>query len=155
MAGIRFSQIGVIRSPFREMAHTPIQTTGALGVPGKVEISSEFAAGLKDLEGFSHIILIYYFHLSAGYSLEVTPCLDSQSHGIFAARTARRPNPIGISIVKLIGVERNTLIIEDMDVIDGTPLLDIKPYVPEFDSRNTGKIGWLAGRAQKAADIKV
>ena len=154
MEAIYFSPIGVIRSPFREVKGMPIQATAAAGIAGKVEVASEFVAGLKDLEGFSHIILIYHFHLSVGYSLEVTPCLDKQSHGIFAARASKRPNPIGISIVRLIGIEGNTLLIEDIDVVDGTPLLDIKPYVPELDSRYTEKIGWLAGKVEKVANIK-
>jgi tRNA-Thr(GGU) m(6)t(6)A37 methyltransferase TsaA len=154
MAAICFSPIGVIRSPCKEVKGMPIQTTAAVGIAGQVEMAPEFIAGLKDLEGFSHIILIYHLHLSVGYSLEVTPCLDSQSHGIFAARAAKRPNPIGISIVRLIGIEGNTLLIEDVDVVDGTPLLDIKPYVPELDSRHAEKIGWLTGKVEKVAGIR-
>lgn len=154
MATICFSPIGIIRSPFKEVKGMPIQAAAAVGIAGKVEMAPELAGGLKDLEGFSHIILIYHFHHSSGYSLEVTPCLDTQSHGIFAVRAARRPNPIGISIVKLIAIEGNTLLIEDVDVVDGTPLLDIKPYVPEFDSRHAEKIGWLAGKVKEAANVR-
>lgn len=154
MARIFFSPIGVIHSPFGEVKDMPLQPSGARGVEGRVEIASEFVGGLKDLEGFSHIILIYHFHLSRGYCLEVTPCLDSEPHGIFAARAPKRPNPIGISAVRLTGMEQGTLFIKDIDVVDGTPLLDIKPYVPEFDSVATGKIGWLSGKAQGAGHRK-
>ncbi|MGC9195319.1 MAG: tRNA (N6-threonylcarbamoyladenosine(37)-N6)-methyltransferase TrmO [Syntrophobacteraceae bacterium] len=154
MTQIFFSPIGVIHSPFQQIKDMPLQATGAKGVEGRVEMGSEFVGGLKDLEGFSHIILIYHFHLSRGYCLEVTPCLDSEPHGIFAARAPKRPNPIGISVVRLVGVEGNTLFIEDVDVVDETPLLDIKPYVPEFDSVATEKNGWLSGKAQGACHIK-
>jgi tRNA-Thr(GGU) m(6)t(6)A37 methyltransferase TsaA len=132
----------------------PIQAAAATGILGKVELASSFATGLRDLEGFSHIILLYYFHLSVGYALEVRPFLDEQVHGVFATRAPKRPNQLGISIVRLTAVEGNTLLIEDVDVVDGTPLLDIKPYVPEFDARRADKIGWLAGKADKAANIK-
>lgn len=154
MATIRFAPIGVIRSPFKEIENMPVQATAATGILGKVELASSFATGLRDIEGFSHIILLYHFHLSVGYSLEVTPFLDDQVHGVFATRAPKRPNPIGISIVRLTAIEGNTLLIEDVDVVDGTPLLDIKPYVPEFDTRCAEKIGWLAGKADKAANIK-
>ena len=152
MATIRFAPIGVIRSPFKEIEDMPVQATAATGILGKVELASGFAAGLRDVEGFSHIILLYHFHLSVGYSLEVTPFLDDRVHGVFATRAPKRPNPIGISIVRLTAIEGNTLLIEDVDVVDGTPLLDIKPYVPEFDARCTEKIGWLAGKADKVAE---
>lgn len=154
MATIRFAPIGVIRSPFKEIEDMPVQATAATGILGKVELASGFAAGLRDVEGFSHIILLYHFHLSVGYSLEVTPFLDDRVHGVFATRAPKRPNPIGISIVRLTATEGNTLLIEDVDVVDGTPLLDIKPYVPEFDARCADKIGWLAGKADKVADLK-
>ncbi len=154
MATIRFAPIGVIRSPFKEIADMPVQASAATGILGKVELASSFAAGLRDLEGFSHIILLYHFHLSVGYSLEVTPFLDDQVHGVFATRAPKRPNPIGISIVRLTATEGNTLLIEGVDVVDGTPLLDIKPYVPEFDARCSDKIGWLTGKADKVADLK-
>ncbi|MFZ2447779.1 MAG: tRNA (N6-threonylcarbamoyladenosine(37)-N6)-methyltransferase TrmO [Syntrophobacteraceae bacterium] len=154
MAEVVFSPIGVIRSPFKEIEGMPIQAKAAEGIPGKVELASEFAAGLRGLEGFSHIILLYHFHLSVGYSLEVKPFLDDRMHGVFATRAPKRPNSIGISTVRLTVIEGNTLLIEDVDVVDGTPLLDIKPYVPEFDVRHAEKIGWLAGKAGKAGNIR-
>ena len=144
--------IGIIRSPYKETEGTPIQTTGAKGVGGTAEIVSECAEGLRDLEGFSHIILIYHFHLSKGYSLTVKPFLDDTPRGVFATRAPKRPNAIGISVVRLVKIEGTTLHIEDVDIVDSTPLLDIKPYVPEFDAKEAERTGWLAGRAEKAAE---
>jgi tRNA-Thr(GGU) m(6)t(6)A37 methyltransferase TsaA len=131
----------------------PIQSSAAEGVAGTVEVLPNFAPGLKDVETFSHIILIYHFHLSQGFSLEVKPFLDSELHGVFATRAPRRPNPIGISIVRVMSVESNVLNIRDVDVVDGTPLLDLKPYVPEFDVRKTDRIGWLSKSAHSARDV--
>jgi tRNA-Thr(GGU) m(6)t(6)A37 methyltransferase TsaA len=132
----------------------PIQSTGAQGIEGTVDVNPAFAAGLKDLEGFSHIILLYHFHCSRGPLLEVTPFLDTHTRGIFSTRAPRRPNPIGISIVRLTSIEGARLVIKDVDILDGTPLLDIKPYVPEFDHRDVEKIGWLAEGAPDAAHAK-
>ena len=124
--------IGVIHSPFTDKATTPIQPTRSQAV-GKVEVFPEFAEGLKDLEGFSHIYMLYVFHQSNGFTLQVKPFLDDLMHGLFATRYPCRPNPIGLSIVRLIAKGNNFLEVEGVDVLDGTPLLDIKPYVPEFD----------------------
>lgn len=132
----------------------PIQPSGAIGVPGTVEVFHEFSRGLKDLDGFSHIILIYHFHRSAGYSLLVTPFLDRVERGVFATRAPKRPNPIGISVVRLIRVDGSTLHIENIDVLDGTPLLDIKPYVSEFDCHAAGRVGWLEKEKGRAQDLK-
>lgn len=154
MREIRFTPIGVIHSPFKDIKGTPIQTSRAKGVRGSVEIEPEYCDGLKDIEGFSHIILIYHFHLSRGYSLEVKPFLDENLRGVFATRAPKRPNPIGISIVRLLKVEGGTIQIEDVDIVDGTPLLDIKPYVPEFDIKRAGQIGWLSKRAEKECKMK-
>ena len=131
----------------------PIQSGGAKGTPGQINLDRRFAGGLKDLEEFSHIIILYHFHLSGGYCLSVKPFLDDEVHGVFATRAPRRPNQIGFSIVRLVSIEGNILNIEDVDVVDGTPLLDIKPYVPEFDSRHAEKIGWLYGKAHDAVVI--
>ena len=146
--------IGIIHSPVKNVAGAPIQPTAAKGIAGYVKIAPEYVDGLKDLEGFSHIILIYYFHLSQGYKLKVKPFLDNTERGLFATRAPKRPNPIGISIVKLKKIKRTILYIEDIDAVDGTPLLDIKPYVPEFDFQKTTKIGWLRGRAHRAKKMK-
>lgn len=141
---IGYKPIGVVHSPFKDVKGMPIQPAGAQGIAGTVEIETEYAAGLKDIEGFSHVILIYHFHLAEGYSLEVEPFLDNELHGVFATRAPKRPNPIGISAVKLVRVEGRILHIEDVDILDGTPLLDLKPYVPEFDVRKAERIGWLS-----------
>ncbi len=137
--------IGFIHSPFKEKQGMPIQPTRGRGVRGTVEIMPEYADGLADLEGFSHVVLIYIFHRSQGFNLRVTPFLDTEKRGLFATRAPRRPNPIGLSVVRLIGIEDSRLLIEDLDILDGTPLLDIKPYVPEFDHRTDVREGWLAG----------
>jgi tRNA-Thr(GGU) m(6)t(6)A37 methyltransferase TsaA len=130
----------------------PIQPVGARGISGTIELQAEYQDGLKDLEGFSHIILIYHFHLSEGYSLQAKPFLDDTPRGIFAVRAPRRPNPIGISVVRLERIEGPTLYICNVDVVDGTPLLDIKPCVPDFDCLEDVRIGWLSNRASRAAD---
>ena len=153
MQEIRYRPIGVIHSPFKETKGMPIQPAGARGVAGTIEVIPEYGDGLKDLEGFSHIFLLYHFHLSQGYSLMVKPYLDDSLRGVFATRAPRRPNAIGISVVRLVGIEGCTLHIEDLDIADSTPLLDIKPYVPEFDSREVERTGWLAGKAEKAGEV--
>jgi len=143
MNTINFKPIGVVHSKYKEAKGMPIQSRIASNIKGTVEIFPEFVEGLKDIEGFSHIILLFYFHLSKGYSLEVKPYMDDEKHGVFATRAPKRPNSIGISIVRLLKVEGNKLYIEDMDILDGTPVLDIKPHVPEFDNVKAEKIGWL------------
>lgn len=154
MREIKYRQIGIIHSPFKELDGMPIQPSGALGIKGTVELFAEYLPGLKDIDGFSHIILLYHFHLSEKYALEVKPFLDDEIHGIFAMRAPARPNPIGISVVRLVGVEDNILQIEDVDIADGTPLLDIKPYVPDFDVREAERIGWLLKKSQNAKKHK-
>jgi len=150
MEEILYRPIGVIRSPFQDTRNMPIQPAGARGVAGTVEVEPTYADGLRDLEGFSHIILIYHFHRASGYALEVRPFLDDTPRGLFATRAPRRPNPVGLSVVRLVRVEGCILHIEDVDVVDGTPLLDIKPYVPEFDVREGERIGWLTDRVTRA-----
>ena len=154
MKEIQFTPIGMIHSPFKEPKGTPIQSIAAKGIEGTVEIFQEFAGGLKDIDGFSHIMLICHFHLSKEPSLKVKPFLDDQKRGIFSTRAPNRPNPIGISIVQLINVEGNILRVKDLDIVDGTPLLDIKPYIPEFDIRETASIGWLEKNLGKLATLK-
>jgi tRNA (adenine37-N6)-methyltransferase len=149
MKEVIYRPIGIIRSPFKDIKGMPIQPTGALGISGTVEIESSYKDGLKDIEGFSHIILIYQLHLSKRYSLKVKPFLDNHLHGVFSTRAPNRPNSIGISVVRLVKVEGRTLHIADVDIVDGTPLLDIKPYVPEFDTRKVERIGWLSKRVDK------
>ena len=138
--------IGVILTPFTDEAQTPIQPTRSQAI-GQVEVDLKFAAGLQDVEGLSHLILLYVFHRSVGYSLQVRPFLDDQAHGLFATRYPARPNPIGLSVVRLLARHGNQLEIEGVDMLDGTPLLDIKPYVPEFDVRTETRTGWYEKRS--------
>jgi len=154
MHNINFEPIGVIHTPFPEPVGVPLQPVGAAGIEGRVELLPEYEEGLAGIEGFSHLILIYHLHRASGFDLTVTPFLDTEPHGIFATRSPRRPNGIGISVVRLLRVEGPTLYIEEVDIVDDTPLLDIKPYVPQFDSRSTDKIGWLAGKVQNAATAR-
>ena len=142
MNDLTLKPIGVIHTPFKETAGMPIQPAGADGVKGTVEIFPEFTDGLKDIEGFSHIILIFHFNRSEGFKLQVSPFLEDDVHGVFAVRAPKRPNPIGISIVKLIEKENNILHIDNPDMLDETPLLDIKPYIPDFDAYPDAIAGW-------------
>jgi tRNA-Thr(GGU) m(6)t(6)A37 methyltransferase TsaA len=151
---IKYQPIGVIHSPFKDTANMPIQPSGAVGIRGRVEVFPKFAAGLKDLEGFSHVMLICHFHRAIESQLVVIPFLDSQTHGVFATRAPSRPNPIGLSIVKLLRIRQNMLEIDQIDLLDGTPVLDIKPYVPEFDQPSATRFGWLQHVAGKVRSQK-
>jgi len=146
---ISYQPIGVIHSPFKEAKGTPIQPTAAVDISGIVELSPDYAPGLKDIEGFSHLILIYHLHLIKEPSLLVKPFLDNELHGIFATRSPSRPNAIGLSVVRLEKVEGTRLHVLDIDMIDGTPLLDIKPYVAHFDVREGTKNGWFENNLHK------
>jgi tRNA-Thr(GGU) m(6)t(6)A37 methyltransferase TsaA len=146
--GFEYTPIGIIHCPFNEPENMPIQPAGAKGTQGTIEIFKEYQDGLKDLEGFSHVILLYHFHRSGGFKLQVIPFMDTELRGIFATRAPRRPNPIGLSVVELDRIENGLLHIRNVDILDGTPLLDIKPYVPEFDFQKDIRIGWL----EKARD---
>ena len=136
--------IGRIHTPFAKPDGMPIQPTGAAGVKGQIEVFEEYLLGLKDLDGFSHIIILYLFDRSEGYNLEVTPFMDTVPRGLFATRAPKRPNPIGLSIVQLDRVEANILHVSNIDVLNETPLLDIKPYVPAFDCPEDVRSGWIA-----------
>ena len=140
---IEMNPIGIIHTPFRQLEGMPIQPAGAVGVKGTVEVFEEFRAGLKDLNEFSHIILLYIFHRSQGFELEVVPYMDTQPRGLFATRAPKRPNPIGLSTVQLDRIENGNLHVRNADILNGTPLLDIKPYVPEFDNYAQVRAGWL------------
>jgi tRNA-Thr(GGU) m(6)t(6)A37 methyltransferase TsaA len=137
--------IGVIRTPWDDTSGMPIQPRFSQAV-GRVEVFEEYAAGLQDLDGFSHVILIYALHHSDGYSLRVKPFLDDVARGLFATRHPCRPNPIGLSVVRLVTCDGQVLEVEGIDVLDGTPLLDIKPYVPDFDARSDARAGWYDHR---------
>ena len=140
---VTYQSIGTVHTPFQDIRGMPIQPSGASGIRGTIEIDSDYVAGLKDLEGFSHIILLYYFHQVRESKLLVIPFMDTQQRGVFATRAPKRPNPIGLSVVKLLSIEGNVLHVENLDILDGTPLLDIKPYVPEFDEHPAERVGWL------------
>ena len=138
--------VGLVRSRFTEAAGMPIQTAGAPDEPGRLEVFAEFAPGLRDIEGFDYLILVTHLHLCAHERLEVVPFLDNTSHGVFATRAPARPNRLGLSIVRLLSVDGTTLHFSGNDMMDGTPVLDIKPYVPKFDVRETERVGWFGAR---------
>ena len=154
MMTLTIEPIGTIHTPFKDLEGMPIQPSGAKDVSGTVLIDPRYEQGLKDLDGFSHIILLYQFHHSKGYNLLVTPFLDNTKKGLFSTRAPRRPNPIGLSIVRLIKRDQNQLSIKDIDVLDGTPLLDIKPYVPQFDVKEVTASGWLEKTQNNARFMK-
>jgi len=141
---LKLKPIGVIHSPYHA-GQVPYQGCGREEI-GEVEVFEQFAEGLKDIEGFSHIVLIYWFHKSRGYSLMVRTPWDTTPHGLFTTRSPNRPCPLGLSVVRLVAKKGNTLKVKDLDAIDGTPLLDIKPYVPTVDEKSDIKVGWLEGK---------
>lgn len=147
---IEYKQIGLIHSPFKEIIGTPIQPKAAEGIKGEVEVFKEYEDGLEGIEEFSYIILIYHLHLMKETKLRVKPYMGKNIVGVFATRAPSRPNPIGLSTVKLIKRNGNILFIENIDIIDNTPLLDIKPCVPSFDNyMKNAKIGWLEKNIHK------
>lgn len=152
MQPIEFKPIGVIHTPFSKPEGAPIQPSHSAHAKGHIELLPEFRPGLSDLDGFSHIILIYHLHLSKNYKLSVKPFLDTKQRGLFSTRAPKRPNAIGLSVVRLINIEDNILNIEDVDMVDRTPLLDIKPFVPAFEEFENIRIGWLEGKAHKARE---
>ncbi len=154
MNPITLTPIGVVRSPYQQPQDTPIQPGATRGVAGRVELEPQYAEGLADLDGFSHIVLVAYLHLAKFSGLRVTPFLDEQPRGLFATRAPARPNPIGLSVVRLERIAGATLHILDVDLVDGTPVLDIKPYVPAFDQPEDFRIGWLADRVARYRDAR-
>jgi tRNA-Thr(GGU) m(6)t(6)A37 methyltransferase TsaA len=149
MEPVTYTPIGIVHSPFTSITGMPVQSVAAAGIAGSVELDHHYEEGLRDLAGFSHLLLLTHLHQMTSYALQVVPFLDDRPHGIFATRSPRRPNPIGLSIVRLVGMNGCTLSIEDVDVIDGTPLLDLKPFVPAIDNRKTDQIGWFAERLDR------
>ncbi|MBU0985515.1 MAG: tRNA (N6-threonylcarbamoyladenosine(37)-N6)-methyltransferase TrmO [candidate division Zixibacteria bacterium] len=142
-SAIVFQPIGIIHTPFSNTDDCPIQPRFARDVAGQIEMLSEFVDGLTDLGGFSHLVLLFQFHLSEDFSLRVKPYLDDTPRGVFATRAPRRPNALGMSIVRLERVAGPVVHIRDVDMVDGTPLLDIKPYVPELNPDGEIATGWL------------
>jgi tRNA-Thr(GGU) m(6)t(6)A37 methyltransferase TsaA len=149
-AKVVYEPIGVIRTPFKTRENMPIQPAGGKGIEGVAVLRPDLAEALADVDGFSHIYLIYHMHKSKGYSPKVVPFLDTQKRGLFATRAPRRPNPIGISVVRVKRIDANKVYFEDVDMLDGTPLLDIKPCVREFDRTTRMRIGWLEGKSRRA-----
>ena len=148
MDALNYKPIGIIHSPIKEQKGAPIQSIGGRGLKATVEVFPEYRDGLKDIDGFSYLMLLFHFDRAKTAALVQKPYMDHELRGVFAIRSPNRPNPIGLSIVKLISVESNLLHVEDIDILDGTPLLDIKPYIPEIDCRFGGDIGWLAGKIE-------
>ena len=140
--------IGVIHSPYKDRGETPYQGCKS-DVISRIEVFKEFEEGLQDIEGFSHIMVIYWFHKSQGYHLLVKTPWDDIPHGLFATRSPHRPCPLGLTVVELVAREGNVLEVKGLDAIDGTPLLDIKPYIPGVEGKAAVKSGWLAGKLGK------
>jgi tRNA-Thr(GGU) m(6)t(6)A37 methyltransferase TsaA len=144
-------RIGIIHSPHRKADGTPVQAALAAGVQGTIEVFPQYAAGLRDLDGFERIWLVYWFDRAKAAELVVTPYLDTVARGLFATRAPCRPNPIGLSAVRLLGIIGNILHVDGLDILDNTPLLDLKPYVPAFDAFEAKRIGWLGETAGNRA----
>ena len=147
---IMYKPIGYFKTPFKEIKGMPIQSIGADGIEGIIEILPEFRGGLKDLEGFSHVFVLYHLHEIKGYNLLVKPFLDTIKHGIFATRSPKRPNPIGLSVMRIKGVSETSVFLEGIDVLDQTPVIDIKPYVADFDHCDAERFGWFEGKSGNA-----
>ena len=143
---IEFTPIGIIHTPFKTINNMPIQPTADKESEGWIEIFDEYSAGLADLNGFSHIYLIFHLHKTSSYKLSVVPFLDTVERGIFATRSPSRPNPVGLSVVKLVSVSGNIIKIQGLDILDETPLIDIKPFVPMFEDSKDIRIGWFEGK---------
>ena len=143
---ITFSSIGIIHTPFKTIENMPIQPSADNNSEGWIEIFDEYSAGLADLDGFSHLYLIFHLHKSTRFKLKVIPFLDTVERGIFSTRSPSRPNPVGLSVVKCISVKGNIITIQGLDILDGTPLIDIKPFVPLFEDTKDIRIGWFTGK---------
>ncbi|MFC0877219.1 tRNA (N6-threonylcarbamoyladenosine(37)-N6)-methyltransferase TrmO [Saccharicrinis sp. FJH2] len=143
MEQIIIKPIGIIHTPYTDIPDMPIQPIAAEGITGYIELEPEYLEGLRDLDGFSHITLLYHFHKIEDHQLKVIPFMDTQERGIFSTKAPKRPNAIGMSTVKLTGIQGNLIYIEQVDMLDGTPLIDIKPFYPRYDNRENVTIGWL------------
>ena len=148
MKTVNYKPIGVIRSPFEENVGVPRQAIGASDIKGSIEVFKEFSEGLKDMDGFSHIVVIFHLHMVKRPSLKACPPWDGKEHGIFATRSPYRPNPIGLSVVKLESIDKNILYISGIDMADSSPVLDIKPYVPDLNPNKDVRIGWLTDKVE-------
>jgi tRNA (adenine37-N6)-methyltransferase len=151
---VKYRPIGVVRTPFARLEGMPLQAIAAADVEGRIELEPGFELGLRDLEGFSHIHLITHLHRARPGDLEVVPFLDDTTRGVFATRSPRHPNPIGLSVTRLLAVEGSILHVKGLDLLDGTPVLDLKPYVPAFDHIDAERIGWFAGKTDRVHQIR-
>lgn len=143
MDQICYKAIGIIESPFDHAINMPVQSLVADDIRGKIVLDPKYLEGLKDIQLFSHVHVIYHFHLSRGYELIAKSILDNNEHGIFAIRAPRRPNPIGMSIVKIEKVVKNVIYFSGVDMVNGTPIIDIKPFIPAFDIPDDANSGWI------------
>lgn len=143
MEEIVYKPIGLIHTPFKDLFSVPMQSVKARNIDGYIEIYPEYAEGLKDLDGFSHLIILFHMHEVKGFSLIVKPEIGNELRGVFSTRSPKRPNPIGFTIVKLVKIENAVIKIRGVDMLDSIPLIDVKPYIPESDSIPRAKIGWL------------
>lgn len=150
---ITLSPIGRLETPFNDIADMPIQPSVLADTRGKAVLDEKFMPGLKDLDGFSHIILLFLLHKISGYQLEVVPFMDTLPHGIFATRSPKRPNRIGMSIVRVESVEGNIVHFKGVDMLNGSPLLDIKPYYSYFDQQTQVRNGWLEGKTLRPENL--
>jgi tRNA-Thr(GGU) m(6)t(6)A37 methyltransferase TsaA len=148
MKAINYKPIGVIHSRFKESTGIPRQAVGASDEKGQIEIFDEFSEGLKDLSGFSHVLVVFHMHIVLKSSLKACPPWDGKEHGVFATRSPYRPNPIGVSVVRLESIEQNILHISGVDMADGTFVLDIKPYIPDLNPTDDIRIGWLTDKVE-------
>ena len=146
---VKFKIIGTIHTPHTTIENIPIQPVGGKEYRGVIEILPELTDALQDLDGFSHIILLFHFHKTKGYKLKVKPFMDDAEHGLFATRTPKRPSPIGLSTVKILKIEGNKIYFEGADMLDGTPLIDLKPFYTKFDNRPDAICGWLDKKDEK------
>jgi tRNA-Thr(GGU) m(6)t(6)A37 methyltransferase TsaA len=143
---IEFSPIGIIHTPFKTVENIPIQPAAAQDSEGWIELFNDYKEGLSDLNGFSHIYVIFHLHKCQNFKLKVIPFLDTVERGIFSTRSPARPNPVGLSIVEIVSVSENIIRIKGIDMLDGSPLIDIKPYVPDFEISGKVKKGWFEGK---------
>ncbi|WP_064087574.1 tRNA (N6-threonylcarbamoyladenosine(37)-N6)-methyltransferase TrmO [Eikenella corrodens] len=151
---ITLSPIGRLETPFNDIADMPIQPSVLADTRGKAVLDEKFVPGLKDLDGFSHIILLFLLHKISGYQLEVVPFMDTLPHGIFATRSPKRPNRIGMSIVRMESVVGNIVQFKGVDMLNGSPLLDIKPYYSYFDQQTQVRNGWLEGKTLRPENLR-
>ena len=150
---IELTPIGIIHTPFKTVENMPIQPSAAKEVTGTIEIFPEYADGLSDLDGFSHIYVIFFLNMVREPKLKVIPFLDTVERGIFATRSPARPNAVGLSLAELVSVKGNRIIIRGVDMLDESPIIDIKPYVPDFEICDNVKKGWFEGKTHKAEGI--